>query len=166
MRRWKFYSSVWWLLLVAGMVLLGGCGADANVSREKAVQSSAEADDAVVSSTRVLVQVNGQSFTASLADTAAAEAFAERLAEGPLVLALSDYGGFEKVGSLGMQLPTDDGQMQAGPGDIMLYQGDQIVFFYGTNSWRYTALGQIDDLNGWAEALGSGDLSLTVQLAE
>lgn len=163
MRRWKSFSSVWWLLLVAGMVLLGGCGADANVSREEAVQSSAEADDAP---TRVLVQVNGQSFTASLADTAAAGALAERLAEGPLVLALSDYGGFEKVGSLGMQLPTNDGQMQAGPGDIVLYQGDQIVFFYGTNSWRYTALGQIDDLDGWAEALGSGDLSLTVRLAE
>ncbi|MEE0511338.1 MAG: cyclophilin-like fold protein [Peptococcaceae bacterium] len=166
MRRGKFYLLVRWLLVAACMLLLTGCGADADRAHEDVQMSSTDAEDAVVSSTRVLVQVNGQTFTAVLADTAAAEALAERLAEGPLVLNLSDYGGFEKVGSLGMQLPTDDAQTQAGPGDMMLYQGDQIVFFYGTNSWRYTALGQIDDLDGWAEALGDGDLSLTMQLAE
>ena len=46
----------------------------------------------------------------------------------------------------------------------MLYQGNQIVLFYGSNSWSYTRLGKIDDLTGWAEALGSGDVSVTFSL--
>lgn len=46
----------------------------------------------------------------------------------------------------------------------MLYQGNQIVLFYGSNSWSYTRLGKIDDLTGWTEALGSGDVSVTFSL--
>ena len=48
----------------------------------------------------------------------------------------------------------------------MLYQGDQVVIFYGSNSWSYTRLGRVDDLTGWAEALGSGDVTAVFSLAE
>lgn len=48
----------------------------------------------------------------------------------------------------------------------MLYNGNQIVIFYGSNSWSYTQLGHIDDLTRWADALGSGDVSVTFSLAE
>ena len=46
----------------------------------------------------------------------------------------------------------------------MLYQGDQIVMFYGSNSWSYTRLGHIDDLASWEEALGDGDIEATFSL--
>ena len=88
------------------------------------------------------------------------------LEEGPLTLNLADYGGFEKVGSLGTGLPASDSQTITKSGDIVLYNGDQIVIFYGSNSWSYTRLGRIDDLNGWVEALGSGDVSVTLALAQ
>ena len=56
---------------------------------------------------------------------------------------MSQYGGFEQVGSLGKTLPHNDSQTTTNPGDIVLYSGDKIVVFYGSNSWSYTRLGRI-----------------------
>ena len=80
------------------------------------------------------------------------------------VAGLCDYAGFEKVGALGTSLPSSDRPTTTQAGDIVLYQGDQIVLFYGSNSWNYTRLGQIEELNGWQEALGNGDVSVTFSL--
>jgi len=110
------------------------------------------------------VTISDQTFAATLADNPGAEAFKALLADGPLTIEVSDYGGFEKVGPLGQRLPTENTQTTTQAGDIVLYQGDQIVLFYGSNSWSYTRLGRIDDLTGWAEALGGGDLSVTLSL--
>lgn len=46
------------------------------------------------------------------------------------------------------------------------YQGNQVVIFYGSNSWSYTRLGRIDDLTGWKTALGDGDITVTFALEE
>ena len=86
----------------------------------------------------------------------------ELLEEQPLTIQMQNYGGFEKVGSLGESLPASDQQTTTQPGDIVLYQGDQIVIFYGSNSWSYTRLGRVDDLTGWADALGTGDVTVTL----
>ncbi|MDE6022630.1 MAG: hypothetical protein K2G13_03915, partial [Muribaculaceae bacterium] len=53
------------------------------------------------------------------------------------------------------------------PGDIMLYQGNNMVIFYGTNSWSYTRLGKIDGAtaDSLRQFLGSGNISLAVSLA-
>ncbi len=64
---------------------------------------------------------------------------------------MSDYGGFEKVGTLPLSFTTSNSQISTAPGDIMLYQGNQMVIFYGTNSWSYTRLGKID--NATAESV-------------
>ena len=34
--------------------------------------------------------------------------------------------------------------MTTEPGDIVLYSGDQLVVFFGSNSWSYTKLGHIN----------------------
>ena len=52
--------------------------------------------------------------------------------------------------------------MEQGP--VTIHQGDQIIMFYGPNSWSYTLLGHIDDLAGWEEALGRGDVTVTFSL--
>lgn len=111
------------------------------------------------------VTVGGATFSAGFEDNSAAQALAELLAEGDITLQMSDYGGFEKVGSLGQSLPTENSQTTTEAGDIVLYQGNQIVIFYGSNSWSYTRLGKISDLSGWEEALGNGDVSVTFSLA-
>ena len=88
----------------------------------------------------------------------------ERMRESPVRIQMSDYSGFEKVGSLGTSLPTSNSQTTTQAGDIVLYNGNQIVIFYGSNSWNYTRLGYIDDLTGWEEALGRGDVTVIFSL--
>ena len=110
------------------------------------------------------VTVGGTAFAATFAENAGAQALKELLADGPVTISMSDYGSFEKVGPLGQSLPTSNSQTTTQAGDIVLYQGNQIVMFYGSNSWSYTRLGKINDLTGWEEALGSGDVSVTFSL--
>ena len=110
------------------------------------------------------VEVNGTTFTATLEDNAAVDAFVEMMREAPVVLEMSDYSGFEKVGPLGTSLPASNSQTTTQAGDIVLYNGNQIVIFYGSNSWSYTRLGKIDDLTGWREALGSGNVTVTFSI--
>ncbi|MCR4585550.1 MAG: hypothetical protein K5686_07460 [Lachnospiraceae bacterium] len=79
----------------------------------------------------------------------------------PLTVEMSMYGGFEQVGALGCSLPENDQQTTTSYGDIVLYSGDQIVVFYGTNSWTYTRLGHIlADREILEEALGNGDVTI------
>ena len=62
----------------------------------------------------------------------------------PLNIEMSMYGGFEQVGSIGSSLPRNERQTTTAPGDLVLYSGNQLVVFYGTNQWAYTRLGHVD----------------------
>ena len=78
---------------------------------------------------------------------------------------LSMYGGFEQVGSLGSDLPASDEQTTTEAGDIVLYSGNQIVVFYGSNTWAYTRLGHITDKSPQEleELLGNGDTTISIK---
>lgn len=118
---------------------------------------------------KLTVSFNGHSYPATLEDNPSAEAFAELLRAygGSITLTLENYGGFEKVGPLGQSLPRSDQQTTTAPGDFVLYNGSQIVLFYGSNSWSYTRLGKLDgDLSDLRSHLGSGDVSITYTLTE
>lgn len=110
------------------------------------------------------VQIGDAVFSATLEENEAVTAFVEMMREGSVVIQMSDYSGFEKVGPLGTSLPASNSQTTTHAGDIVLYNGNQIVIFYGSNSWSYTRLGHIDDLTGWEEALGNGDVTVTFSL--
>ena len=112
------------------------------------------------------VQVGGSTFTATLEENEAVNELVKMMEQGPVTIQMSDYSGFEKVGSLGTSLPASNRQTTTRAGDIVLYQGNQIVIFYGSNSWNYTRLGHIDDLTGWEEALGSGEVTVTFSLED
>lgn len=111
--------------------------------------------------TKMNVQVDGLTFADTLADNAAVDSFVEMMQKAPVVINMRDYSGFEKAGALGTGLPTSNSQTTTRSGDIVLYNGNQIVIFYGSNSWSYTRLGKIDDLSGWEDALGGGDVTVT-----
>ena len=117
---------------------------------------------------RIDIEANGQVRTATLNDNVSAEAFAALLAEGPLTVSMNDYGGFEKVGPLGTELPRSDEQITTQPGDIILYLGNNITIYYAVNSWNFTLLGHIDGATGenMREFLGSGDPDVTFSLHE
>ncbi len=113
---------------------------------------------------KMTLQIGNNTFMATLENNDAVEALVDMMREAPVVFQMSDYSGFEKVGSLGTSLPTSNKQTTTQSGDIVLYNGNQIVIFYGSNSWSYTRLGRIDDLSGWKDALGSGDVTVTFSL--
>lgn len=119
-----------------------------------------------VTDIKINVKVENHTFQANLESNSAVDAFVDMMRESPITIRMSDYGGFEKVGSLGESLPTSDRQTTTAKGDIVLYSGNQIVIFYGTNSWSYTRLGHVDDLDGWKEALGNEDVTVTFSLSE
>ena len=110
------------------------------------------------------VQVGDVVFLATLEENEAVSALVEMMRESPVVIQMSDYSGFEKVGPLGTSLPVNNSQTTTQAGDIVLYNRNQIVIFYGSNSWSYTRLGHIDDLTGWEDALGSGNVTVTFSL--
>ncbi|MDE5822509.1 MAG: hypothetical protein K2H63_08530 [Paramuribaculum sp.] len=118
------------------------------------------------SQTKVVLKVDGNTMTATLTDNEATRELTKLLEHGDLTIRMSDYGGFEKVGVLPQSLPTSSTQITTEPGDIMLYQGNQMVIFYGSNSWSYTRLGKIDGAttSNLRQFLGNGDVTLTLSL--
>ena len=136
-----------------------GNGQTETVGTEADIQNGAE--EAVMN---MKVQVGDAVFSATLEENEAVASFVEMVRENPVSIQMSDYSGFEKVGSLGTSLPVNNSQTTTHAGDIVLYNGNQIVIFYGSNSWSYTRLGHVDDLTGWEQALGSGDVTVTFSL--
>ena len=82
----------------------------------------------------------------------------------PVTIQMSMYGGFEQVGPIGQRIVRDDIQTDTSYGDIVLYAGNQIVIFYGSNSWAYTRLGHIDlSQKELRELLSNGDITITLK---
>ena len=124
------------------------------------------ADDEEIA--KMYLTINGNRIEVTLAKNSSVDALVEILKKGDVTYTANDYGGFEKVGSLGHTLPTNNSQITTQAGDVILYSGNQIVLFYGSNSWSYTRLGRI---NGYSvselKALlgaGKGAVQVTISL--
>lgn len=92
---------------------------------------------------KMYLTVNGNKIEVTLAENPSVDALVEILKTGDITYTASEYGGWEMVGNLGHTLPRNDTYLTAEPGDVMLYQGSNIVLFYGNNSYSYTRLGKI-----------------------
>lgn len=88
--------------------------------------------------------VNGIEVGAQWENNAAVQELFSLAEKGPVTVNSTLYGGFEQVGGLPRRFSSSDVQMATEPGDIVLYSGDQLVLFFGTNSWNYTKLGHMD----------------------
>lgn len=94
--------------------------------------------------TKISFVVDGKVLDVSLEDNVATRDLYNALKSGDIKVNMSRYGGFEQVGSLGRTLKSSDRQMSTNPGDVVLYNSNQIVMFFGNNSWSYTKLGHIN----------------------
>ncbi|MBQ0029864.1 MAG: hypothetical protein KBT32_05440 [Bacteroidales bacterium] len=114
------------------------------------------------------LKVNNNTMKVTLSDNAATRALVERLKEGVITYNAHDYSGFEKVGALGFSLPSADSYITTEPGDIMLYTGNQLCVFFDNNSWDYTPIGKIEEMNKQQleDVFGDGDVSITLSLEE
>ena len=116
----------------------------------------------------IKIIVSGKTLSVKIEDNEATQALVAALREASITYEANDYGGFEKVGLLGRTLPASDTQITTQAGDVILYSGNQIVLFYGSNTWSYTRLGKmqyesLDELKSFLKA-GEGNISVTLSL--
>ena len=113
---------------------------------------------------RLHLSINDTEVTVDWEDSESVAALTELVSSEPLTVQMSLYGGFEQVGPLGTDLPRNDSRTTTRAGDIVLYSGNQIVVFYGSNSWAYTRLGRVTDQSEaeMKDLLGGGDVTVTL----
>ena len=119
--------------------------------------------------TKMYITIDGRTEAVTLTNNSATQELVAKLQEASVMVTLNSSGGFEIWGALGFSLPTSNEQINAQPGDIVLYNGSNICMFYGTNSWNYTLLGKIDglsesELRTFLKA-GESNISVTLSLS-
>ena len=170
------------VVALAGLLALAGCAQAQNSASSTAggsSSSSASSSQAEVGSgssatgaspaASPAVATSAESEEAVIVITAgdASRELVGKLQDGPVTVSLHAYGGFEHVGPLPWSLPQNDEQVTSIPGDVMLYQGDQITIFHGSNSWAYTPLGHIEGAtaDSLLAAFGDGDADVMLSIA-
>ena len=143
-------------LLLLAAILLTGCSKDNDITAQIMTQ-------------KLYITIDGKTLPVVLVDNVATQALVAALQEGDITYEAHDYGGFEKVGALGRSLPTSNTQITTQAGDVILYSGNQIVLFYGSNSWSYTRLGRMEyssqaELESFLKA-GQGNVMVKLSLS-
>ena len=147
------------LLPVAMLVCLCACG-----EKGDKTMTNPEKAELVQPRCNLVVKIGDAWFYPSVEDNEAVTALFEKLSD-ELTVPMHDYGGFEKVAALPWRLPTNDAELTATAGDILLYRGDKLVINYGENTWEYTKLAHIDAApEALTEALGEGDVTVSLWL--
>ena len=154
------------------LVILGGCAIRGQIldgdgmerTDEQIAKYQADRDEEAERMDPIAipgVRIGDRYYTVELDGNSSAEAFLEKLKEGPLTVAMQDYGGFEKVGDLPWPLPANDEEITTEPGDIILYQGNKITIYYGENTWTLTKIGRVscEEEEELRKALGEGDVT-------
>ena len=132
----------------------------------QAAENNTSSDETGIGETTMIMKIGDTKVNVDWEDNQAVEALREMVKNGDVTIQMSMYGGFEQVGSIGQSLPRDDKQITTSSGDIMLYSGNQMVVFYGSNSWSYTRLGHISDKNteDMTDLLSNGDVTITISI--
>ena len=144
------------IVLILAVTLLAICSKDSEMMAQTMIQ-------------KLYITIDGKTLSVELVDNAATQTLVAALQEGDITYEAHDYGGFEKVGALGRPLPTNDTQTTTQAGDVILYSGNQIVLFYGSNSWSYTRLGRMEyssqaELESFLKA-GQGNVMVKLSLS-
>ena len=115
----------------------------------------------------LIIEAGDHTFIANFEDNSSAEELIEKLINEPVTVNMHDYGNFEKVGALPWEITRNDTQITTKPGDVILYQGNQITIYYDENSWNFTKLAGIDNVTReeLLEAFGDGDVNVRFYIA-
>ena len=136
------------ILAIALVALSAGCSGSKETQEpdvpEETQQAENADDEEERGTTEMTFKINGEEVNVKWEDNESVRALADLAADGPVIVNASKYGGFEQVGGLGTTLPSNDVDTTTDPGDIVLYSSNNIVVFFGTNSWAYTRLGHIE----------------------
>ena len=142
------------LLISLTVVLLCGCTKE-NITAQTMTE-------------KLYVTIGEETRSVTMEDNVGTQALVAALQAENITYEAHDYGNFEKVGALGQSFPTADHQVTTSAGDIVLYNGNNICIFYGSNSWSYTRIGKLDgmsaeDVRRFVKA-GGGNVTVTLSL--
>ena len=191
-KRWSSSTRFFALMLALILLLLSGCtgsqqtkpvasegsGSAEEVSLPVTTEAASESEASESHGTEpeapggndrmIYAHVNRKALKILAAENSSAEAFLDLLNAGDVTTEMHDYGSFEKVGALGTTLPRNDEQITTEPGDVILYQGNQVTIYYDVNSWSFTRLGKVQGLSQaeLKEILGTGNATVTFSLSE
>ena len=159
------------LVITIGVLILAGCSAkeEGDVSDGSGGSDTLivpEIPEYVKPSAILVIRVGDAVMYAPFEDNPSAKAFRDMLSGEGITVDMSDYGGFEKVGALPFDVPANDGEITAHPGDVILYQGNRITLYYGENTWEFTRLAHIGNKNAeeLKDILGDGDVTVNFQI--
>ena len=131
-----------------------------SIEDTKNFEAAAENDDikTIRPVPMLVVKAGERIFYATLEDNSSAKALTEKLSTQALTLDMREYGGFEKVGELPWELPANDQKITTKPGDVILYQGNQLTIYY-ENTWSFTKIATMNSVtkDELLKALGEGD---------
>ncbi len=157
-------------------MILTGCSSNASADDKTQAEHSSitqqrEESEMSMGSDRTMeqklyIKIGNSVLEADLADNSSARALLELLEKSDLTISMSDYGNFEKVGELETSLVTNDERITTTAGDLILYQGNQFVIYYDTNTWTFTRLGKIKNVSQaqLQSILGDGDITVTLTI--
>lgn len=131
-------------------------------------QDEGERKDSGIEETKMKLRIGDQELDVLWEENESVKALEQLVRSNPVSIDMSMYGGFEQVGPLGTKIPSNDKQTETEAGDIVLYQGNQIVVFYGSNSWSYTKLGKIKNMSAGEleDLLGKGNVTIIIEMEE
>ena len=154
----------WIIIMTVLMVMLTACSGTNETRQNPAEEADTDKTEETVEMKSITMTINEEKIEVVWENNESVKELMEIVSSEPLTIQMSMYGGFEQVGALGKSLPRDDVQMTTDAGDIVLYSGNQMVIFYGSNSWAYTRLGKVRDKTAseLAELLGNGDVEITI----
>ena len=137
------------------VILFYGCRKEENVNAQTMTQ-------------KLYVTIGNETRSVTMEDNVGTQALVAALENADITYVAHDYSNFEKVGYIGQSFPTADHQLTTSAGDLVLYNGDNICIFYGSNSWSYTFIGHLDGMTAdevrqFVNA-GGGDVSITLSL--
>ena len=146
------------LSLIFICVISNGCGA--------AIGSKSDDSDSETLAPNIRIRIDGVLMSVTWEDNDSVRELKEILQDKDLTISMKQYGGFEQVGSLGYSIESNNREITTSPGDIVLYNENQIVIFYGSNSWSYTRLGRLigKTENELKNILNKSGVTLTLSL--
>ena len=109
--------------------------------------------------------VNNRTFSATLNNNETVRQLVQMF---PMTLNMSDLHANEKYNYLNSSFTTNSNKPnRINAGDIKLYGNNCLVVFYESfsNSYSYTDLGKVDNVNDFITQLGSGSIDIRFELA-
>jgi hypothetical protein len=139
-------------------IQLSACNKSSEIEQTNNSNNTSNTD-----TTKMKIIIGTNIFTATIYNNATAKAFKATL---PMTINMKELNGNEKYFGLPNALPTNaSNPVTIQNGDLMLYGSKTLVLFYKTfsTSYSYTGIGRIENPLGLAEALGSGNITITFE---